>query len=40
MISNNLLTEGQVIRGWTIVKIQPESVTLKWKDQTVELKMH
>lgn len=40
MISNNILTEGQVIRGWTIVKIEPESVTLKWQDQTVELKMH
>jgi hypothetical protein len=40
MISNNILTEGQVIRGWTIVKIEPESVTLKWNDQTVELKMH
>jgi hypothetical protein len=40
MISNNILTEGQVIRGWTIIKIEPELVTLKWQDQTVELKMH
>ncbi|MCJ7544016.1 MAG: hypothetical protein MUP47_05525 [Phycisphaerae bacterium] len=40
MISNNILTEGQVIRGWTIIKIEPESATLKWQDQTVELKMH
>ena len=40
MISNNILTEGQVIRGWTIVKIDPESVLLRWNDQTVELKMH
>jgi hypothetical protein len=40
MISNNILTEGQDICGWTIIKIEPESVTLKWNDQTVELKMH
>ncbi len=40
MISNNILTEGQLIHGWTIIKIEPESVTLKWKDQMVELKMH
>lgn len=40
MISNNILTEGQVIRGWTIIKITPETVVLQWQDQTVELKMH
>jgi hypothetical protein len=39
MISNNLLTEGQVICGWTVSKIQPQSVILMWKDQTYELKM-
>jgi hypothetical protein len=39
MISGNLLTEGQVIRGWTVSKIQPRSVTLTWKDETYELKM-
>jgi hypothetical protein len=39
MISNNLLTEGQVICGWTVSKIQPQSVILTWKDQTYELKM-
>jgi len=39
MISNNLLTEGQQIDGWTVVQIQPRSVTLKWKDRTFVLRM-
>ena len=39
MISNNLLTEGQRIDGWTVVQIQPRSVTLKWKDRTFVLRM-
>lgn len=38
-ISNNLLTEGQVISGWTVFKIDPTEVTLKWKDQTHVLRM-
>ena len=39
MISNNLLTKGRRIRGWTIVDIRPREVVLKWKDQTYLLKM-
>ena len=39
MISNNLLTEGQVIQGWTVTKILAREVTLTWKDQTYQLKM-
>ena len=40
MISNNILTQGQVIAGWTIQKIEPESVTLVWQDKVFELSMH
>jgi hypothetical protein len=39
VISNNLLTEGQTIRGWTISKIGFKEVVLTWKDQTFVLKM-
>jgi hypothetical protein len=39
VISNNLLTEGQTIRGWTISKICAKEVMLTWKDQTFVLKM-
>ncbi len=39
MISNNLLTEGQKISGWTLTKIDPRSVTLTWKDKTYILRM-
>lgn len=39
MISDNLLTEGQQIRGWTVERIQSRSVVLRWKDQTVTLTM-
>jgi hypothetical protein len=39
MISNNLLTEGQTIAGWTVKKIQGRQVTLTWNDQAYELKM-
>jgi hypothetical protein len=38
-ISNNLLTEGQTISGWTVGKIAPTEVTLTWRDQTYVLKM-
>ncbi|MCE5327964.1 MAG: hypothetical protein LLG01_16270 [Planctomycetaceae bacterium] len=31
MISNNLLTEGQSLNGWTVAKIEPRQVTLAWK---------
>ena len=39
MISNNLLSEGQGIAGWTISKINPRDVVLTWKDQTYTLKL-
>jgi len=39
MISNNLLTEGQKIAGWTLTKIEPRKVTLTWKDKTYVLRM-
>ncbi|MCE5276782.1 MAG: hypothetical protein ABFD92_06885 [Planctomycetaceae bacterium] len=31
MISNNLLTEGQSLNGWTVTKIEQRQVTLAWK---------
>lgn len=34
MISNNVLTEGQSIHGWTVVEIRPQQVVLRWKQQT------
>jgi hypothetical protein len=39
MISNNMLTEGQRIDGWTVVRIDRRQVTLAWKDRTHVLKM-
>ena len=39
MISNNLLTEGQTIAGWTVTKIEGRQVTLTWGDQTYMLRM-
>ena len=39
VISNNLLTEGQKIHGWTVTQIRPRSVTLKWNDRTFVLEM-
>jgi len=39
MISNNLLSEGQQIAGWTVAGIKPKQVVLKWREQTRVLKM-
>lgn len=39
MISNNLLSVGEHIAGWTIVEIGSRQVILKWKDQTYTLYM-
>jgi hypothetical protein len=39
IISNNLLTEDQMIQGWTVAKITPREVLLTWKDQKYVLKM-
>lgn len=39
IISNNLLTKGQVIQGWTVSRIEPKQVVLTWKDQKYILEM-
>ena len=39
MISGQLLTEGQKIQGWTVVKIAPRRVVLTWRDQEYVLEM-
>jgi len=39
MISGNLVTDGQCIRGWTVVEIKDDRVILQWKDQKCVLKM-
>jgi hypothetical protein len=39
MISNNLLTVGQRISGWTVRKIDARQVVLAWKNQTYTLEM-
>ncbi|MCY2928269.1 MAG: hypothetical protein NTV86_02000 [Planctomycetota bacterium] len=39
MISNNLLTRGQQINGWTLVEINPRSVVLERKGTTYVLTM-
>jgi len=39
LISDNLLTEGQTIHGWTVKKIGPREVHLQWRDQDYILKM-
>jgi len=33
LISNNLVTQGQAIRGWTVTNIEAGQVELTWKDQ-------
>ena len=39
MISNNLLTEGQKISGWTLIRIEPRRVTLRRQEKTYVLRM-
>jgi hypothetical protein len=39
IIGNNLLSEGQMIQGWTVSRIQAREVVLSWKDQKYVLKM-
>lgn len=39
LISNNMLTVGQKIAGWTVIEIGPRQVVLKWKNETYLLKM-
>jgi len=33
LVSNNLVTVGQLVKGWTVTKIEPRMVELTWKDQ-------
>ncbi len=37
--ASNLIGQGQKINGWTVVKIYPNRVVLRWKDRTYILKM-
>lgn len=39
MVSNNLLTTGQTINGWTVSRIEPREVELTWKDQKYVLEL-
>ena len=39
MISGELLTKGQKIRGWTVVQIESRRVVLSWRDQKFVLEM-
>ncbi len=39
MISNNLVTTGQDVRGWTVTRITPGEVELSWQDRTAVLEM-
>ncbi len=39
IISNNLLTVGQQIEGFTISRIDPKAVVLTWRDRQFVLKM-
>lgn len=39
MISGQLFTVGQQIRGWTVVQIEPRRVALAWRDQKFVLEM-
>jgi hypothetical protein len=39
MISNNLLAEGQTIKGWTVSRIESRRVILTWREETYVLQM-
>lgn len=39
VISNNLLTVGQTIKGWKVTRIDAREVELTWKEQTYILRM-
>lgn len=39
LVSNNLITTGQVIRGWKVTKIGPHGVELTWQDITHTLEL-
>lgn len=39
MISNNVVSTGQAIRGWTVVRISPREVELAWRDKKYLLEL-
>ncbi len=39
LVSNNLLTTGQTIKGWTVARIGQREVELTWKDQKYVLEL-
>jgi hypothetical protein len=39
MISSNLVTVGQTIKGWKVVRIDTREVELSWKDKSYVLEM-
>lgn len=39
LISDNLLSEGQTVAGWTVSEIRPRSVVLTWKGHRFVLKL-
>ena len=39
LVSNNLVTTGQTIQGWLVVRIAPGQVELRWKNKTHVLTM-
>ena len=39
LVSNNLVTTGQNIKGWTVSQIAPQEVELTWKDQKYVLEL-
>jgi len=39
MISSNILSVGETIKGWTVIRIDPKEVELSWKDKRHVLEM-
>jgi len=39
LVSNNLITTGQTIKGWTVTRIGPREVELTWKDEKYVLEL-
>jgi len=39
LVSNNLITTGQTVKGWTVLRIGPREVELTWKDQKYVLEL-
>jgi hypothetical protein len=34
MISGSLLSEGQIVAGWRVTRIEPQQVVVQWRDVT------